>query len=72
VCEVVSAREDGLDRLSTFDNSAQTVTVMLDRLEQNVKGNVVTSDEVMRWQDDCQKMTKAMADCVRFVCMGKM
>ncbi|XP_077969764.1 nesprin-1-like isoform X1 [Styela clava] len=65
VCEVVSAREEALDKLMTFYDGAQELKDMLERLENDLKTAVITSDQLTSWQQEAQDLQSKMKDCSR-------
>ncbi|CAK8680522.1 unnamed protein product [Clavelina lepadiformis] len=65
VCEVVSAREEALDKLSVFHQSAQALHATLERLEEKVKGAVMSSEELIKWQKESQELDRLKMECSR-------
>lgn len=66
VCEVVSAREEALDKLSVFHQSAQALHATLERLEEKVKGAVMSSEELIKWQKESQELDRLKMECSRY------
>lgn len=65
VCEVVSAREDSLDKLLLFHNGALDLREDLDQIQSELKTAVITSDQLMKWQEESQDLKAKLKECMK-------
>merc|ERR1712150_448729 len=65
VCEVVSAREEALDKLTTFNTSIEMLVDTLQRLEGKVQNQVLSPEELSNWEKESQELQNHMQQCLR-------
>jgi len=65
VCELVSAREDALDKLRGFTQLVQQLLASLERIDDTLSSSTATHKDVLQCQDDAEKIKEIMAECMR-------
>ena len=65
VCELVSAREDALDKLLAFSQLVQKLISGLERVDDVLASSAATHNDISQCQDDADQFKRIMAECVR-------
>ena len=63
VCEIVSAREDALDKLMVFHKSVQDLKGKIEQIESELKTAVITSEQLTTWQQESQDLKAMLKEC---------